>query len=130
MLQEPLSEDAVYWLSATDPASLCGLTLEPLRQQLPPRIASTHLVYHGSRLVLVSKRLGKALDIRIPADDPNLREYFAVFKEMLGREFRPLSKISVEEINGEPALKSGYVEALRAFGFRSSRTGLEMWREY
>jgi ATP-dependent Lhr-like helicase len=130
MLQEPLPGDAVYWLSATDPASLCGLALEPLRQQLPPRIASTHLVYHGSHLVLVSKRLGKTLDIRIPADDPNLREYFAVFKEMLGREFRPLSKISVEEINGEPALKSGYVEALRAFGFRSSRTGLEMWREY
>jgi ATP-dependent Lhr-like helicase len=130
LLKGPLPADAVYWLSAMDPASLCGLTLEPLRQQLPPRIASTHLVYHGSRLVLVSKRLGKALDIRVPADDPLLHEYFVFFKDLLGREFRPLTKISVEEINGGPALGSAYAGALRAFGFRPSRTTLDLWREY
>jgi ATP-dependent Lhr-like helicase len=130
MLKEPLPVDAVYWLSATDPASLCGLALEPLRQQLPPRIASTHLVYHGSRLVLVSKRVGKALDIRVPPDDLHLREYLAFFKDLLGREFRPATKISVEEINGEPALKSPFAGALRAFGFRPARTGLDLWREY
>jgi ATP-dependent helicase Lhr and Lhr-like helicase len=130
MLKEPLPADAVYWLSATDPASLCGLALEPLRQQLPPRIASTHLVYHGSRLVLISKRLGRALDIRVEPDDPNLREYFAFFKDLLGREFRPLTRISVEEINGMPALGSDYERALRAFGFRPSRTTLDLWREY
>jgi ATP-dependent Lhr-like helicase len=130
LLKETLLVDAVYWLSATDPASLCGLALEPLRQQLPPRIASTHLVYHGSRLVLVSKRLGKALDIRVPPDDLRLREYLAFFKDLLGREFRPLTRISVEEINGGSALGSAYAGALRAFGFRPSRTTLDLWREY
>jgi len=97
---------------------------------LPPRIASTHLVYHGSRLVLISKRLGKALDIRVPSDDPHLLEYLAFFKNLLGREFRPLTRISVEEINGGPALASDYERALRAFGFRPSRTTLDLWREY
>jgi len=130
LLKEPLPRDAVYWLSATDPASLCGLGLEPLRQQLPPRLASTHLVYNGSRLVLVAKRLGKALDIRVPPGDPRLREYIACLKEMLGREFRPPMKISVEEINGGPALESAYAETLRASGFRPSRTTLDLWREY
>jgi ATP-dependent Lhr-like helicase len=130
MLQEQLPQEAVYWLSAADPASVCGLPLEPLKPLLPPRIASTHLVYHGSRPVLISKRLGKSLDIRVPPDDAHLREYFTFFKDLLGRDFRPLAKISVEEINGEPALKSAYAGALREFGFRSSRTALEMWREY
>jgi ATP-dependent Lhr-like helicase len=129
-LREPLPEDAVYWMSAIDPASLCGIAPEPLRPQLPPRIASTHLVYHGSRLVLVSKRLGTSLDIRVPADDPHLQEYFGLFKDLLGREFRPLSKVIVEEINGEPALSSAYAEALRTFGFTKARTGLELWRGY
>lgn len=130
MLQDPLHQDAVYWLSATDPASLCGTAPEQLRPQLPPRISSTHLVYHGSRLVLVSKRLGKALDIRVPVDEPHLGEYLGLFKDMLGREFRPLSKVSVEEINGEPALKSAYAGAMRAFGFQASRATLDLWREY
>jgi hypothetical protein len=66
----------------------------------------------------------------VPADDRRLPEYFRFFKDLLGREFRPPAKIIVEEINGEPALKSGYAEALRSFGFRKARTGLEMWREY
>jgi ATP-dependent Lhr-like helicase len=130
MIQDSLPRDAVYWLSAADPASLCGMAPEPLRPQLPPRLASTHLVYHGSRLVLVSKRLGKALDIRVPVDDPHLSGYFGLFKDMLGREFRPLSKITVEEINGEPALKSAYAGAMREFGFQTSRATLDLWRAY
>jgi len=54
MLQEPLPQDARFWLSAVDPASLCGTPLAPLKASLPPRLASTHLVYEGSSLVLVS----------------------------------------------------------------------------
>ncbi len=130
MLKEPFPDDAVYWLSATDPASLCGIAPEPLKSGLPPRIVSTHLVYHGSKLVMVSKRLGRSLDIRVQPDDPHLREYFAFFKDLLGREFQPPSKVSVEEINGGPALGSVYASTLRAFGFRAARTGLELWREY
>jgi ATP-dependent Lhr-like helicase len=129
-LQESLPEDSVFWINAADPASLCGVPLEPLKPLLPPRVSSTHLVYHGSRLVMVSKRLGRGLDIRVGPDDPRLPEYLSLFKDLLTREFNPLQKSAVEEINGEPALKSPYAEALKRSGFRSSRTGLELWREY
>jgi len=35
LLKRPLPEDAVYWMNAADPASLCGIPLEGLRPALP-----------------------------------------------------------------------------------------------
>jgi ATP-dependent Lhr-like helicase len=129
MLQEQLPQESVFWVNAVDPASLCGLGLESL-SGLPPRVPSTHLVYHGSRLVLISKRQGKSLDILAAPEDVHLLEHFALFKELLMREFNPLQKIGIETINGEPAIRSPYVEALKKFGFRSARNALELWKEY
>ncbi len=128
MLQEPLPKDAVFWINAADPASLCGLGLAGIAG-LPSRISSTHLVYHGSRLVMIAKRLGKNIELMVPPDDEHLAEYFVLFKDLLGREFNPVRKIVIETINGEPAMKSPYLEPLRQFGFRSARNALELWRE-
>jgi ATP-dependent Lhr-like helicase len=128
-LQEPLLEDAVFWINAADSASLCGAGLAAL-PGLPPRVASTWLVYHGSRLVMVAKRLGKSLDIFTAPGDPHVSEYFRLFKDLLNREFNPAQKIVVETINSEPALISPYAEALRQFGFRGARNGLELWKEF
>jgi ATP-dependent Lhr-like helicase len=129
MLQEQLPQDAVFWVNAVDPASLCGLGLESL-PGLPARIPSTHLVYHGSRLVMISKRSGKNLEIMAQPADEHLAEFFTLFKDLLTREFNPLQKISIETINGEPAIKSPYAEALKKFGFRSARNVLELWKEF
>src|SRR5574337_796775 len=129
MLREPLPDDAVYWVNAADPASLCGLALESLRG-LPARIPTTHLVYRGPRLVMTSRRLGRSLDIMTVADDPYLRDYFGLFRQLLNRESNPVSRITVELINGEPAKRSPFAGALKAFGFRSGRNGLELWKEY
>jgi ATP-dependent Lhr-like helicase len=129
MLQEPLPQEAVFWINAADPASLCGLGLESFTN-LPPRISSTYLVYHGNILVMVAKRLGKGLEIFTSPDDRHLPEYFMVFKDLLGREFNPVQKISVETINNEPVLRSPYAEALKHFGFKSARSSLELWREF
>lgn len=129
MLQEPLPADVVFWINAADPASLCGLGLESLSGS-PPRVPSTCLVYRGSRLVLISKRQGKSLDILVSPDDAHLAEYFTLFKDLLGREFNPLQKISVETVNNGPALQSPYAEALKRYGFRPARTAMELWREY
>jgi ATP-dependent Lhr-like helicase len=129
MLQEPLPQESVFWVNAVDPASLCGLGLESL-SGLPPRIPSTHLVYHGSRLVMISKRSGRSLDILVAPEDVHLSDYFALFKELLTREFNPLQKIGIETINGEPAIRSPYAEALKKFGFRAARNALELWKEY
>jgi len=130
MLQDPLPQEVSYWFSATDPVSLCGLPLKSITPSLPPRLASTHLVYKGSRLMMVSKRLGKSLEMFVGLDDQHLPDYFSLFKDLLSREFNPVYKISVETINGEPALRSPYVEALKQFGFRSGRNTLELWKEY
>ncbi len=128
MLQEPLPQDAVFWINAADPASLCGLGLAGV-PGLPSRISSTQLVYHGSRLVMIAKRLGKNIELLVPPDDERLTEYFILFKDLLGREFNPVRKVVIETINGEPAMKSPYQEPLRQFGFRSARNALELWRE-
>lgn len=129
MLQNPLPEDAVFWVNAADPASLCGISVD-IGQNLPSRIPSTHLVYRGSRLVVVSKRLGRSLDILTGVDDPNLPGYWEFLKEMLVRDFNPLQKVTIETINGEPAYRSLYAGALKQFGFRTSRNVLELWKEY
>ncbi len=129
MLQEPLPKDAVFWVNATDPASLCGLGL-PSLPELPSRLASTYLVYHGSRLVMISKRQGKSLEILARPDDDRLAGYFALFKDLLSREFNPVRKSTIDTVNGEPVLRSPYAEALKGFGFRSARTSLELWKEY
>ena len=128
MLQEPLQQDPVFWINAADPASLCGLGISALA--LPPRIPSNYLVYHGSRLVMISKRQGKSLEIMVPPDNPHLADYFGLFKDLLTREFNPMQKITVETINGEPAVKSPYAGALGKLGFRQARNVLELWKKY
>ncbi|HTG01750.1 MAG TPA: DEAD/DEAH box helicase [Nitrospirota bacterium] len=129
LVQKPLHEDTVYWLNAADPASLCGLSPE-LAKGLPPRVASTFLVYHGPRLVMIAKRTGKSIDLFAPPDKAGLQDYFLVFKDLLMREFNPPSKIIVETVNGEPVQRSPYLAQLKEFGFRSARNTVELWKQY
>jgi ATP-dependent Lhr-like helicase len=51
--------EAIWWLNAADPASLCGVDLPGLKPQLPSRLSSTHVVFHGCSVVLVSRRRGR-----------------------------------------------------------------------
>ena len=113
-LQHQLPEDAVYWVNATDPASLCGTQLDSIRGILPARLISNHLVFRGKRLVMVSKRNGKDLTFHVPPDDPDLSSYFVSLRHLLTRKFQPVKRITIETINGEEALKSPYLPALRA----------------
>jgi ATP-dependent Lhr-like helicase len=79
-LNEPLPNESVYWLNATDPASLCGIRLEGLKGLLPSRLTSTHLVYRGKALVLISRRNGRVLEFLTPPDDPYILDYLVFFK--------------------------------------------------
>jgi ATP-dependent Lhr-like helicase len=112
-LQKKLPEDAVFWINATDPASLCGIQLDTIRGFLPKRVDSTHLVYRGKRLVLESRRHGNSLTFHVPPGDPHLLKYFCSLRHLLTRKFQPLRRITVETINGEKAVRSPYVDALR-----------------
>ncbi len=129
-LQESLPEDKVYWMNAADPASLCGIKIEGLEYDLPSRLLTNHLVFHGKELVLVSKRSCKHLDIHVSFDHPHLIRYFSFFKIILNREFNPRRSIMIETINDEEAKESPYAGKLMEFGFSKDYKGLELWRHY
>jgi ATP-dependent Lhr-like helicase len=113
MLQRKIPDDVIYWISAMDPASLCGIRLDALKGTLPRRAAGAHMVYRGSRLVLVSQRRGRTLTFHVPPDDPRLLSYLGFLRHLLFRPFNPLRRIIIEDINGEDAAQSPYVDIMR-----------------
>lgn len=130
-LREGLPADRIFWLGALDPASACGLALEGLKGRLPPRRVGTHLVYHGTDLVVVSRRQGRDLQIDVDPDHPFLRDYFGFLKVLLTRQFDPLHGIAVESINGEAAVDSPYVVPLaEMFGVSREPGALKLRRRY
>jgi ATP-dependent Lhr-like helicase len=110
-------EDAVFWMNAVDPASLCGLDLEALKAFLPSRLATTHLVFQGARLVVVSRRTGRDLEFRVPPQEPRIPEYMGFVKTLTGRDQGPLPAVHVHSITGEPVARSPYRQALIDAGF-------------
>jgi ATP-dependent Lhr-like helicase len=123
-------DDAVFWINAMDPVSFCGLGLESTRGSLPSRIPSNHLVYCGTTLAVVSRRNGKSLDLRLPPDDSRLPRAFGLFKDLLGRQFRAMSRVEVEQVNGMPVLECDFVKAMLAFGFEKDASRLVLHRRY
>jgi ATP-dependent Lhr-like helicase len=93
--------ERIFWLNASDPASACGLGVEGL--DLPRRVITTHLVYHGMDLVIVSRRRAKRLEIRVVPDHPRLPEYLKVIEHLLTRQAMPMRSLVIETINDEPA---------------------------
>ncbi len=112
-LQQKLPEEKIFWVNAADPVSLCGLQIDSLRGILPPRVSSTHLVYLGKDLKVISKRNGKDLSFLVPHHEPDLPDYFISLHHLLTRKFQPLRRIAIETINDEGATESPYIPALR-----------------
>ncbi len=105
-------DESVFWLSATDPASLCGIRLEGLRGGLPKRMAGTHIVYRGSEVAMVTRGKGRELHFHVAPDDAVLPEVLGPLHHLLGRELLPIRSITVETINAEPARESPYLDPL------------------
>ena len=112
-LQRQRPDEAVYWVNAADPVSLCGLQLDAVRGTLPKRVPSTHLVYRGAEVVVTSLRHGRDLTFSLPPDDGDLPECLGLFRHLLTRALQPIRQIVVERINGEWASESPYLDALR-----------------
>lgn len=112
-LNNNLPESAIYWMSAVDPASLCGYGLGGLPADLPTRLPGNHIVYHGSRRVVVSRRHGGSLKISVPPDHEHMVEYLSFMNHLLTRCIDPLKYIDIAEINELPAAKSPYLDTLR-----------------
>jgi len=68
--------------------------------------------YVGADPALIVQRSGHDLRFMIEPDDPRLAECLAPLRNLLGRDFQPLSRIVVETINGAAAAESAYKEAL------------------
>lgn len=119
-LRRKPKKKAIYWLSAIDPASLCGLSLDTLKGKLPKRLASTRLVYRGDELILEIHRNGKAMTFHIAPEDPDAQRSLEVIRHMLTRAFNPIRTIHLETINDEDARSSSYLELFRA-NFRLHR---------
>jgi ATP-dependent Lhr-like helicase len=128
ILQAGLPEEAVYWICAADPASPCGLGL-PI-SGLPTRLVSNHLVYHGARLVLVSRRRGAEVELRIGPQDSSLPEYLGVFTALLERDASSAKSIQVQRINGSAAGESPYRDAFLEYGFLEEYRGLVLRAGY
>ncbi|MBI5064555.1 MAG: hypothetical protein HZB87_14070, partial [Desulfatitalea sp.] len=117
---QALPEEAIFWLNALDPASLCGLELPQLRGRLPRRLPGVHLVYHGERPVIFSHGLGTRLEILVPADHPRLEAYFGFLDHLLTRRVMPLRGIGIQRINQEPAPRQEAYVAVLAKRFEVS----------
>jgi len=111
-LREGNQHESVFWLNATDPISPCGLGLQSKGPDLPRRLSSNHLVFHGEDLVLVSERRGKSLTFHVAADDKALPSYVEVLRHLLYRSFQGLQKIEIEMINGINSRQSPYLDTL------------------
>jgi len=130
LLRKGLNEESIYWLNAADPASPCGLKLPGMDEDLPARLPTNFIVFHGTLLKVVAKRNGKELLIKAEPDDPALHAYFAFCKTLLTRQFNPLKSIVVESVNGRPALESPYKTALQSIGFTREYKSLILRRQY
>jgi ATP-dependent Lhr-like helicase len=122
--------DAVFWMSAMDPASPCALGLEGLPYALPPRLASTHLVFHGAELALISRRLGRDLTVRVPPGQKFLGGYLAALRHLTDRAFMPVKAVEVETVNGEPVMGSPYLDAILEAGFEKGIRTVTLRRRY
>jgi ATP-dependent Lhr-like helicase len=114
LLAGKFADDRVWWLSALDPASLCGLGIEALRRRLPHRREGVRLVYRGRDLALVSERKGKALTIHLAPDAPGLIPCLEVVKSWFARPTGGPARVRVETINDLPAGQSPYLEPIRS----------------
>ncbi len=123
-LKKGLSKNAVYWICAVDPASLCGIELKSHSAGLPPRLPSNHIVFHGAGVVLVSRRRGKDLEFLVPPEHESIPEYLKLFTVHMDRDYNPWKLVRTETINNEPAPESPYKEALIKFGFQEDYKSL------
>ncbi|MDR3238111.1 MAG: hypothetical protein LBT84_06380, partial [Spirochaetia bacterium] len=119
--------EKVFWMSAADPASLCGIPLPELRKNFPPRIASNFLVFRGDSLKMELRRGGAEIIIHQPSMPQPLEDAmpacFDVFDALTG-------DICIQKINGGKAAASPFSEFFLDYGFKESFGTLVLRKQY
>ena len=130
MLRQDKDGDSVYWMNATDPASLSGLQVDAVRGRYPKRLLSNHLVFKGDQLIARFSRSGKEIKIDVPHDDERITSYFGPLKHLLYRDVQPVRTVTIEKINGEDAANSDYLDVLRTmFDVRMDYKTVMLYRQ-
>jgi len=81
------------------------------------------------KLVVISAKSGRDLDIFVRPDSPHLDEYLRMFDEQLHRQFQPEGVITIEKINGERARSSPYLNRLKElFNVTADYRSVKLWR--
>jgi ATP-dependent helicase Lhr and Lhr-like helicase len=114
-LTKQIQLDNVFMLNATDPASLCGSGMGDLFKNLPSRLPTTHLVYKGRKLLLVSHSLGIRLDFRVSEQESDVLLALDQLKELI--PWGIVTSIKVREINGVDIFESPYLDSFKNSGF-------------
>jgi ATP-dependent Lhr-like helicase len=127
MLRKDEKNDGIFLLNAADPASLCGVDVPVLKQELPERFASTYLVYHGESAVILARKRGSELEIHVGPDDENLPAYIDALRSITKRAFNPVNGIKVRTINHRNAAESGYGPVFERCGFVRDYQGYTGW---
>ncbi|MCP4135190.1 MAG: ATP-dependent helicase, partial [bacterium] len=127
-LNQGLDEEVIYWINAADPVSLSGMKLESLKGELPSRLQSNYLVYHGTRKVITAGKSCKTLEIAVPPDHPRLVDYLLFLRVLVNRSHNPMHSIRVEIINDSTAVKSEYADFFKEFGFRADEKYMVLFR--
>ena len=129
LTEHAAADDAIWWVNAADPASPCGLGWQD--DSLPPRHAAHHLVFHGRRLVLVSRRQAREIRTDFPPG-AGARPYLSFIGHLLGRAQDPLRTVIIERIDDQPATASDLAAVLADDYFceRGSGGELRLSRRY
>lgn len=130
-LSKPLPHDAIYWLSALDPACPTGLGLGASLSDLPPRRLGNHVVARGDQSVIVSTGGGKELTIQLALDEPQWQDYFSFLQVALHRSCAPQARIEIFTINGASSTKSPWRAKLaEIFDLSSSPRSITLQRRH
>ena len=113
IFKNELHEETIYWLNAMDPASLCGIGIETLREGFPRRLPGNYLVFKGANLLAVIQRNGRQITFRVPESSPDCSNCLLPVHHLLSRKFKPLRSINIETINDQPASTSEYLTVIK-----------------
>ncbi len=125
-LRRPLPMDAMYFMNATDPASLCGLPIPGIKHTLPRRVPGNFLVFHGSSLVAVVQDGGSVIRFQLPPGHASLAAVMELYRCLLARKSHRSGQTLLKTVNDEPATKSPYTDDLLKMGFRRDYRGLSL----
>ena len=121
------SAPPALWINCLDPVASAAYAPRERPELLPPRLATNRLCLFDGRVVAASRRSWRSLDIAPAPDDLACARLFARLGSLRHRPIKPESRIVVDEVNGMPAARSPYAEAMIAAGFERDRSRMVLW---